>query len=633
MKYVRLCKGVSDKGTLVSEDKIQDLVDNTHDWYASTFFYTEEHKKQFEASGSIRGIENVTTTKLYWDFDSKDPNEALQDAKELVSRLSEDVAEIYFSGNKGFHVLVHTDKEMTPEVVAFAAQKLGDGLKTLDLSVYNASRILRIPGTKHQKSGLYKFPLSEDQLFDESLENIKEASKDLNNANESFTWKIYRLADELVTLPIKPTKEKTPVPSTLDLSQKPAHWKPYKWALAQGHFESGERHQALMVIAATCRGLGYDKETTYYICKAALKKQAERTGTEDFPKEELWNNIIEQSIFSDNWEGGQFSPQNNVWLSKYCERMGISVDEKDEKNTTDIITAFDDFKHYALNIDDLTIKTGIPALDAKVRMTVGMSVGLVASPGVGKTSVAIQMLNNMSREGHQCIFFSYDMYGALVIQKLVQRHFGIQSDDIFKKFQEDPKFHGMVLEKLKEEYKNVDFCFRTGQTVSDINNTIKESEDKSGKKIKFMVMDYNELVITDKSDPTQSSAFVAQKMRELATVNQMAVLSLFQPSKMSGLPSDEIKSYHAAKGSSAIAQSVSVMLGMSRPGFDARRPEDDIFANLACLKNRMGQMFSLDFHWDGLKGMVRGLSQEENIRLQKVRERKKLEQGGGDGWE
>ncbi len=39
--------------------------------------------------------------------------------------------------------------------------------------------------------------------------------------------------------------------------------------------------------------------------------------------------------------------------------------------------------------------TGIPSLDKKVRMTIGMLVGIVAAPGVGKTSLSIQILNTM----------------------------------------------------------------------------------------------------------------------------------------------------------------------------------------------------------------------------------------------
>jgi replicative DNA helicase len=144
-------------------------------------------------------------------------------------------------------------------------------------------------------------------------------------------------------------------------------------------------------------------------------------------------------------------------------------------------------------------------------------------------------------------------------------------------------------------------------------------------------MDYNELVITDYSEPTVASAFVAQKMREIAQRMDIACLSLFQPSKMAGSPADELTSYRAAKGSSAIEQSVSVMLGLSRPGYNPKDPDNDRYATLSCLKNRMGPTFSLDFHWTGLTGSVRNLTEEEQSDLKKLRENIAMQKDKGKG--
>jgi len=477
------------------------------------------------------------------------------------------------------------------------------------------------------------------QIFKGIVEILATYKKDTSSINEDTKSVVNKLLEDVISIhkesvnAVEEKKKEVSISSSLDLSKAPKGWKPYKYALLQGLFEPGERHHALMIIASTCRALGYDKETAYYLCKSALKKQAARTGQVEFDKTELWNNIIEESVYSEGWEGGQYSPKTDPWLNKYCERMGFEVKADDDKSTVSIEDAFGQFKSYATNIDALTIKTGIKRLDAKLRMTVGMSVGLIAAPGVGKTSIAIQILNNMSKAGHRSVFFSYDMFSSHVFQKLVQKHFNIAPDDIFKRFKEgDKEFEFAVQEKLRQEYAKVEFCFKTGQTVVDIMDTIKDVEERSGEKVKFVVMDYNELVLTDLNDSTASSSYVAQKMRELANVNQLCVFSLFQPNKISGSPSDEIKSYRSAKGSSAIEQSVSVMLGMSRPGFDPRRPEEDIFTTINCLKNRMGPTFGLDFHWDGLTGSVRELGEEEESLLNEIRQRKESEKKS-DGWE
>jgi hypothetical protein len=633
-RYVRVCKRFDDRGVLIPEAKLNDQIDYNREMYVSTYFYNEDHYRQYKERGSVAGIRDVTTNMLWFDFDSEgDTERARQDAVELTNRLKkygvkEKDIEIYFSGNKGFDVRVGLNRTLTPQQVkALVIHKFGKGLDTLDHSLYDANQILRVPGTKHQKSGLHKIPLTTDELRTLPVEKIRDKAKSLDNVTEEFHWDYVNVDEEF--LKVEKVEEPKKELVKIDLHDKPRHWKDYKWALLQGYYEKGERHSAMMVIAATCRGLGYDAETATAMCLAADKKHCERT--EDHPIEDLESNII-PSVYSTTWQGGQYSPQNDPWLAKYCERMGFETGN-DDMPTIAIEEAFTLFRDYASNIDELTVKTGIAALDRKLRMTIGMVVGIVAAPGVGKTSLALQMLNNMSKRGEQCIFFSYDMYHALVIQKLVQSHLKVGGDEIFDRIKNgDPEFEDQIIKMLKEEYANVEFCFKQGQTPKDIEETIKMVEGKTGKKVRFIVIDYGELVMSDLSDPTAASAQVQHKLRAIANTYNLCVLSLIQPNKMSGTPADDILSYRAAKGSSAIEQTVSVMLGVSRPGYDPRHPEDDVFMTVNAVKVRMGGLFSVDLHWDGPTGQVRELLIEEKEQLERVRNRKKEEDGEDDNW-
>lgn len=629
-RYVRLTKGVNDRGILVKPEEVLERIDSEKDYYVSTYYYNEEQYKQFQQTKTVKGIRDVTSDQVWFDFDSKDDLSLAQnDVKVLLERVKKYAdpksAEVYFSGNKGFTVILKLNKFLNPKQIEYLAlEKFGKDLKTLDASLYDSAQILRVPGTKHQVSGLYKIPLTTKEIQSLTPDEIKKKASSLDQISDEFDWKPMDLSEELLDIP--ESKAEVPVQSEFSIENKPRYWKTTKWAIAQGYFEPGERHEAMMVLAATCRGMNYDKITTYYICKASLDKHMQRTGREDkFSKEELWENIIENSVFSDEWQGGQYGDEHPL-IKKIAARLNISLAK--DNSITKIDETFALFKDYANNIDKLTIRSGIPALDAKLRMTVGMSVGIVGAPSSGKTSLALQVLNNMSKRGEKCLFFSYDMYHALVYQKLVQKHLGISSDEIFRKFKEkDIAFERMVHERIQQEYKNVDFCFQSGQSIQDIIETIKESEQKSGQKVRLVVLDYNELIMTDYSDPTQSSSYIAQKLREIANIEQLCVVSLFQPSKISGSPSDDIKSYRSAKGSSAIEQSVSVMLGVSRPGFDPRAPDNDKFLTLNGLKNRMGPLFTLDLRWDGLRGTVRELTSEEKDHLRQIREAKETKSG------
>lgn len=639
-KYIRLCKNIYDKGVLIKEEELADKINSEKEFYTSTYFYNEKHLEQFKKTGSVKGITDVTTNKIWFDFDNEtNPENSRTDAIEVVNRLNkhnikDENIEVYFSGNKGYNLVVNLKKELTPKQVSNVCKSIGKGISTLDLSLYDAVQILRVPATKHPKSELYKIPLTVKQLKTLSHEQVKKLAKSLDNITEDFSWESVDLKEDLLkqeeALEINVSK-KDPTLNEL-LATKPRDWKDYKWALLNAvQVKPDERHAALMRIAATARGLGYGEELTKAFCLTFDEKFCKITGKQ--PVQDLETNII-PSVFSPTWNGGQYSIKNDVWLQSYCERIGLKPNDLKMEDTITIDEAYDLFKDYAENIDQTTIKSGINQIDKRLRMTIGMSVAVVAAPGVGKTTLALSILNSMSNRDEQSIFFSYDMYHALVFQKLVQKHLKVSDEYIFEKFKnKDLDFQEKALNVLRTEYKNVEFCFNVGQKPDDIEETIKRVEEKTGKKVRLIIVDYNELVMSDYSDPTQSTAFVAQKLNQIAKLHNVCVITLVQPNKMAGTPSDEIKSYRSMKGSSALEQSFSVVMGMWRPGYDPRYPQDDQFVTINCLKNRMGSLFTLDLGWSGSRGEIYELTDEQKAHLEQIRARKMQEKEDTGGWD
>ena len=629
-KFVRLTTGLIDKGILISPDDIQKHIKNPEiDHYSSVYFYTDEHFKQFQQTGSIEGIVDVKTDKIWFDFDCKDNLKlAKADTIELVNRLNSfgvqnENLEIFFSGSKGFNIILNLNREVTPKQVKHLALNVfGKGLKTLDAAIYNPSRVLRIPGTKHQSTDYYKTQITAYELQALSREQLFEKA---SKPSKVIKGELVDLKDDLFDVKeVEQVKNEVLLQKEFDVNSKPRGWKETKWALMQGFFGNGERDTSMMILASTCKALGYDKLTSYYMCKSALSKSWERHGKGNFTKEDLWQKI--EIVYGENWKGGSYSETEDGFLQKKSDELGIK--ELVSSDTVDIKGALTLFKSYAKNIDELTLKTGIEELDNKQRITVGMSWGIIAAAGTGKTSIALQILHAMSKNGELCVFFSYDMYAPHVIQKIIQRHWNPEEDIevVFEKYKNGDKDYVERVEQLiTEEYPNVEFCFESGQSFDDIRSTIRNVEQKRGKKCRFIAIDYNELVINDVSDPTQSSNHTAQKARALAATEQICVLSLFQPNKASGDPSAEIKSYLNAKGGQSIGASVSFMLGVSRPGYNPRDPDNDRYMSLNVVKNRMGAIFYIDLYWDGYKGSIRTLSPTERSRLKQLRDDKAAE--------
>lgn len=642
MNYIRICKGVQDKGILVPVNSdVYKGLDLNKDYYTSAFLYNDEQYDTFKKTGTVAGITDTVTNKLYWDFDSVDNlDQAKQDAGVLCARLVKvyglepsNVA-LFFSGKKGFQVEVNFKDELfTPTQVKNVCLNVGEGLSTLDRQIYNANRILRLPLSKHQDTGLYKTPLDFTGLSEATIEEIKEAAKESWEDAKALR-DIFNEADSNPTITkLKAATPKVEVPDKMkvayDISDvswgdKPKFLTPEKFLLSLGFFEQGERSHALMILGSTFKSLGFNETQTYHFLKSAAELQSERVGEDKFPKGEIYKNIIAQ-IFSPTWKGGVYSVANDELLQRLNTLVPANVTNIDDN---DSILSLDDslgkFTEYARNIDKNTVRSGIAELDKKLRMQTGRLYAILGSPGSGKTSLSVELINNTSKLGEHSLMGSYDMSCPDTIQKLIQRHTKLSADQIYERMKSSPKESYDEFKKiLQENYSNTTFVFKTGQTISELKQTILEREKQLGVEIRLVVVDYLELIQSKFSDPTQASMESIQGLREIAINMNKAVVVMLQPNKMAGTIDEPILSGNAAKGSSSILQAVTAMLTIHRPGYSSRTPENDRFIGIDCVKNRSGALFSVDLHFDGATGNIRSLTDEERMELKMLRDAKK----------
>lgn len=636
--YYNFKEGLNSKAKLMTIEEIKRFKTNPNsDYYLSIYRYNETHKKKLEETGTLAGIKDVTTNSLVFDFDSKtNLEQARLDAVSLGHRLvdtynidPDDIA-CYSSGKKGFHVVLSLDTEITPEQFKKAVTELSEGLETFDPQVFDPQRVLRLEYTKHPQSGLYKIPLHISELDELNIDQIKELSKTPREDYEHKS-KSVKLPQDLFKIEKK--KKVELVSEEFDYSKPPKGWKKYKYALAQGWFESGERHNALMVIAATCRGLGYDKDQTYALCRSAVRKQAKRTGDDQFDKSELYENVIEQSVFSDNWEGGQYSPLNNPWLQKYCERMKFEIDDKDDKilQLNDIVEGF---THYVNHIEKNTILTGIPCLDRAMPLTTGMNLGVIGAASSGKTAMALNILKNTSDAGVVSVFASLDMHRNRLFEKLLYKTSGLPREELYRKIKAGEA--GPIFQKVREDYKNVYFYDRSSPTVDNIREYIMQVQEQTGKKIKMVMLDYFERVNSDKSEDTAASKEVAGKLQDLVNDLDICMVTLVQPNKFSlaSGPDSPITNYTAIKGSSFLYQSFRSIISIWRPFFNPEWADHDKFLQMAILKNDLGELDMFNFGWNGKKGEIWEMTEEgeeELERLMKIKAQAK-EKTKEDSW-
>jgi hypothetical protein len=637
-KFIRVCRTLEDKGTLIAPNNLEKFIngDWDTDWYSSIYDYNQDQLKKFDDNGgSVAGITDVTTDRLVFDFDNKDDlNLARYDTIEAIARLQKfniTNVQIFFSGNKGFSLLAYLDREINPDqAVNIAVNKIGVGLKTLDKKIYNASRIFRVPGTKHQVSGLYKIQLSPSELEHLSIDEIRELAK------ESFqpgSVDKNTPSGELFVIDIEKKKKEY----TFDVSTKNEQWRNCKWSLLQGNFgeEQGERHHALLIIAATCRGLGFDKVMTYHMCKSALEKQAVRTGRDKFSKEELWNNIIEESVFGDGWQGGQYTCSKDPWLHSYCESLGDQGCKDHEEESGPSVPhkkMWESLLLYAEEFEKNQIKTGLPSFDNNIVLSTSTLNGLLGQPGAGKTAFVTQLLKNASKSNIPSMIFEMDMGQDIYAAKLVQYETGFPYKEALDLIKSDREQAWALFEKVDPGIKNISFNYQSGLTVADIKRSIQEQNKLNGEgnQVRFVVIDYLECIAGPYGDATANSGFIANQLKDVANQLKVCILLLLQTQKHSTPDvSDPLMSLKGVKGSSLIEQSCSSIITLWREAYGPEWKNDDKYISFATVKNRFGQLWQGDFAWNGVKGETSEMAEEQvrsfkNFRDRKIERKKEL---------
>lgn len=613
------------------------------DWYLSIYRYSDHHFEAFKKSRSVAGIKDVTTNKVVFDFDSKtEPVQAQKDAIAVCERLMalgipEDKLRIYFSGNKGFHVEVLSKQEFTRNEFENIITNIAGDLETFDTKIKDEARVLRAPLSRHPETGLYKIPISFEDIKTADLPTIRGWAADNKINPEDIRDELYEmdLPQKVIALKDVETEKKVEVSDKpilgfdikdIDFSKCPKWMSKERYALQEGFFygsesvSKGERNTAFMILAATYRAQGFSADHALMLLSVAAEKQSRRTGESQVPEDQLQREVI-GTVYSPHWKGGIYGRDEELLI---LTRKRFNIHE--EFKTSDLVKITDvgnRFKSFAKHIDQNTIKTGIPSIDDNVLITTGMMVGVLGAPSSGKTSFANTFVENLSRSGIPAIYYSLDMHDNLLYTRLLQKYSGYDMRKILAQFKEDKPDKELLTawSQVLENYSNVSFNFRSGPTVEEIEEGVVQYKDQTGKHPKLLVVDYLEKVRGPYADPTANGALVASRLSDIAKTHDLTVVLLLQPQKNAGDPREELLSMRKVKGASVIEQDCRVILTVWRPGFNPKDSSDDKFTSIAVVKNNMGGLCQLDFGWDGVTGQLTELDSTARFQLKDLRER------------
>ena len=188
-----------------------------------------------------------------------------------------DYMKIYFSGKKGFHILISPQIfDIKPssdlnQVFKFIALYLNKklNLQALDYgSIYSSRRMLRLPNSVHQGTGLHKIQLTYEELTDLDAYGIRELAKaprkefEVKNKNvidpaKDWFWEKYQEWEEAEKL----KGEQIVVKDTIlkEMKDYPAC---VQDILDNSIKKSGDRNKATMALASYFKDIGLSQKET-----------------------------------------------------------------------------------------------------------------------------------------------------------------------------------------------------------------------------------------------------------------------------------------------------------------------------------------------------------------------------------
>lgn len=308
---------------IVSVNDVPALMEsfNRYGCYATYFFYSDEvltyMSAQAERSGpTIAGYGGKVWAPFFpVDLDHPDLAPALEAARHLSAfcldrwQIDPDGMQIYFSGSKGFHLMLDTrifgkvlPSKNLPLIFdsmrRHLAQELPEHLReTMDLTIKDRVRLLRLPNTVHEKSKLYKVILSFDELQRMKADEIRSRARALGpltltdetgflsrvdiNENPAATEFLQRIQRQLKKLTRKPFRYRFHRPADLARIEFPCAALQRIW---ESHIDPGYRNNCAIRLASELRLLGLSAEET----DEKLVEWNERNDIE-LPSDELHN--------------------------------------------------------------------------------------------------------------------------------------------------------------------------------------------------------------------------------------------------------------------------------------------------------------------------------------------------------
>ena len=240
-------------------------------------------------------------------------------------------------------------------------------------------------------------------------------------------------------------------------------------------------------------------------------------------KRKLFNLLQKAIVEIQDEEADIYSQKLIKQLNEITQR-----EEKEKTFTEKIAEATIDLEKKYNNQSDYSLYTGLYDLDD---MTCGLHnqelTIIGARPGVGKTTLALQLAENIAKKGKNVLFLSLEMSDTQIIQKMIARIGNVQSYRMRRGTLEDSDWERIAntageLSKLK---------FNTNSNIRNIQELeVLARKLKNKDKLDLLIIDYIQLLRNKEkfSSREQEVADISRRLKLLSLELDIPIIALCQ---------------------------------------------------------------------------------------------------------
>ncbi|MFL2648126.1 MAG: replicative DNA helicase [Candidatus Actinomarinales bacterium] len=226
----------------------------------------------------------------------------------------------------------------------------------------------------------------------------------------------------------------------------------------------------------------------------------------------------------------------------------------------------------------------------------GNLVVIAARPSMGKTSLAINIATNVSKEKKVTAFFSLEMTKEELVQRVLFSEAKVTSGDA-RKGQLGPEKWSRVVEAASK-VNNIPLYFDDASVITVTDIRAKSRRLKASKGLDLIVVDYLQLMQGLSGDNRQQEiAEISRNLKNLARELKVPILALSQLNRAAEAREDKRPRLGDLRESGAIEQDADIVMMLYRDDYYNPATERPGVAEVNIVKHRSGSTGRVDLYF------------------------------------